>query len=68
MARTTIPLSPDTRDRLKALGRKGETYDTLVNRLIDRYLGVEPTIGPGRGRTSRPGHSAPGDVDFERVR
>jgi hypothetical protein len=34
---TTIPLSKQTRDRLRALGRKGETYDELLNRLMDAY-------------------------------
>lgn len=34
---TTIPLTKGTRDRLRAAGRKGETYDTLVNRLLDVY-------------------------------
>jgi hypothetical protein len=38
VSRTTIPLTKDTRDRLKALGSKGETYDELVNRLIDHYM------------------------------
>ena len=34
---TTIPLSKQTRDRLRSLGRKGETYDELLNRLMDAY-------------------------------
>lgn len=34
---TTIPITKATRDRLRALGRKGETYDELVNRLIETY-------------------------------
>lgn len=34
---TTIPLTKPTRDRLRALGRKGETYDELLNRLMDAY-------------------------------
>lgn len=38
MARTTISLDTRTRDRLKSIGRKGETYDELLNRLIDRHL------------------------------
>lgn len=37
MPRTTISLETETRDRLKQLGRKGETYDELVNRLIDHF-------------------------------
>ncbi len=34
MAVTTIQLSPSTRDRLKAEGRKGETYDEIIRRLL----------------------------------
>ncbi|HWG89419.1 MAG TPA: hypothetical protein VNZ52_01080 [Candidatus Thermoplasmatota archaeon] len=32
---TTVPLTKKTRDRLKALGRKGESWDALLNRLMD---------------------------------
>jgi hypothetical protein len=35
---TTIPLTKPTRDRLRALGKKGESYDTLLNRLMDVYV------------------------------
>ena len=31
---TTIPLETETRDRLRSLGRKGETYDRILRRLI----------------------------------
>ena len=31
---TTIPLSKATRDLLKKHGRKGETYDELIRRLL----------------------------------
>lgn len=34
---TTIPLRKSTRERLRALGRKGETYDALLQRLMDVY-------------------------------
>lgn len=34
---TTIPLGKPTRDRLRKLGRKGETYDALLNRIMDVY-------------------------------
>lgn len=34
---TTIALRPATRDRLRGAGRKGETYDALLNRLLDWY-------------------------------
>ena len=35
---TTIPLTKPTRDRLRALGKKGESYDVLLNRLMDVYV------------------------------
>jgi hypothetical protein len=34
---TTIPLSKATRDRLRTAGRKGETYDALLLRLLAVY-------------------------------
>ncbi len=34
MATTTIPLEKDTRDRLRSLGKKGETYDQILKRLM----------------------------------
>jgi len=38
MSPTTIALDDETRDRLKQLGGKGETYDAIVRRLIDAYI------------------------------
>ena len=37
---TTIPLTKRTRDRLRGFGRKGESYDTLLNRIMDGLDGV----------------------------
>jgi len=34
MATTMIPVEKDTRDRLRLLGKKGETYDDILRRLI----------------------------------
>ena len=34
---TTIQLLIETRDELKALGSKGETYDEIIKRLIKVY-------------------------------
>jgi hypothetical protein len=34
MATTTIPLEKETRDRLRMLGKKGETYDQILKRLM----------------------------------
>lgn len=31
----TLPLSPRTRDALKKLERKGETYDQIIRRLVE---------------------------------
>jgi hypothetical protein len=38
---TTIQLTKNTRERLKEVGMKKETYDDLLNRLIDFYLRVD---------------------------
>jgi len=34
MATTTIPVEKNTRDRLRSLGKKGETYDQILKRLM----------------------------------
>lgn len=31
---TTIPVEKETRDRLRSLGKKGETYDAILKRLM----------------------------------
>lgn len=38
---TTIQLQKKTRERLLEIGMKKETYDDLVNRLVDFYLKVK---------------------------
>ena len=37
MPQTTIRINNTTRDRLVELGKKNESYDTIINRLIDSY-------------------------------
>jgi len=37
---TTIQLDKSTRERLLEIGMKKETYDDLINRLIDFYIKV----------------------------
>ena len=32
---TVIQLRTVTRERLKELGKKGESYDTIINRILD---------------------------------
>jgi len=34
MVTATIPLEKETRERLRLLGRKGETYDDILRRLM----------------------------------
>lgn len=36
---TSIPVHPETRDRVKSLKRGGEPYDELIRRLADSYEG-----------------------------
>jgi hypothetical protein len=35
LGKTTIQLEESTRDRLKGFGKKGESYDDIVIRLMD---------------------------------
>ena len=35
MAKTTIQLDPKTRDRIRAHGLAGMTYDEIINRILD---------------------------------
>jgi len=35
---TTVKLQKKTRDRLALVGNKTETYDDIINKLIDSYL------------------------------
>jgi hypothetical protein len=37
MEYTSIPVRPETRDRVKSLKRGGEAYDELLRRLADHY-------------------------------
>jgi hypothetical protein len=37
MPLTTIKIQTDTRDKLADLGKKSESYDTIINKLIDFY-------------------------------
>jgi len=34
----TLKIHPETRDRLKDAGKKGETYDEIINRLLNCRL------------------------------
>lgn len=44
---TTIPVSRDTREELKGVRRKGESYDSVILRLIALYRKAEAPSGGG---------------------
>jgi hypothetical protein len=44
---TTIPLSKETRDRLKARALYGESYDGLIRKLLDA---TEPPAKTAKGK------------------
>jgi predicted CopG family antitoxin len=45
---TTIPVSRETRQQLKDMGRKGESYDSVILRLIALYRKVHtPSVTGG---------------------
>ena len=44
--KTTIWISVELRERLKQLGKKGETYEDIIRRLLDTYEKTqEPVCG-----------------------
>jgi len=38
MSKTTIQMNKTTRKRLSDIGRKNQSYDTLLNELIDFWM------------------------------
>ena len=62
---TTIALTKATRDRLKDLGTKGETYEEILIRLLDAYeSGGEVTVTV---RERRAGETTLEMVPFEEL-
>ena len=43
MGKTTILIEKQTREQLKTIGAKSETYDKIINRLILQELGNPET-------------------------
>lgn len=39
---TSIPLKKETRDKLRRYGKKGETWDELISRLLSENLPRQP--------------------------
>jgi len=48
MNKTTIIVTKQTREKLKALGRKGESYDQIINRLIRLSFRVSEDVENGK--------------------
>jgi len=42
MSTTSIPLRKETREKLRRYGKKGETWDHLINRILDEVLPRQP--------------------------
>jgi hypothetical protein len=40
---TSIQITTETRDRLKYFGIKDETYDSILNKLMDKYESTAKT-------------------------
>jgi hypothetical protein len=47
MSKTTILVKDKTRDRLKYTGHKGQTYDELINYLIDIKIMNQDSLDRG---------------------
>jgi len=48
MSKTTIIVESDTREKLKQIGSKGQTYDLIINSLLTKkYAAKEPSKGSG---------------------
>ncbi|MCK4735713.1 MAG: hypothetical protein KAT65_24880 [Methanophagales archaeon] len=43
----TISVKDETQEKLKAIGKKGETYDTIIQRLIEDSEALEKARGKG---------------------
>jgi hypothetical protein len=41
---TTLQVKTETRDRLKSIGKKGESYDAIINRLLDNKTKVRTPL------------------------
>jgi hypothetical protein len=43
MTKTTVKIEMTTRDRLAMLGRKNDSFDTIINKLLDEHEGKKIT-------------------------
>ena len=52
MSKTTIILERSTRESLRHIGRKDQTYDDLINELIALKESSKEKVGPGDPTTN----------------
>lgn len=58
---TSIPIKKETRDRLRRYGYKGETYDELINRILEHALPRQPASPKELKRRRKKGEYIPLD-------
>ena len=46
----SIRISPETKQRLDAIGSKNETYESLIKRLLDHYDKIQELAAPANLR------------------
>ena len=44
--KTYVPVSIETRDRLRALGKEGDSYNTIIEWLLDAWVDDEDNFTP----------------------
>lgn len=67
METTSIPLRKETRDKLRRYGIKGETWDQLVNRILDEVLPRQPASAEELARRRREDEYIPLDEALRRL-
>lgn len=46
---TTIQVTRETKDRLQSHGKMGDSFDSLINKILDQIDGIEETQVPTLG-------------------
>jgi predicted DNA-binding protein len=44
MAATSLRLRSETRDRLNDVGKRNESYDVIINRILDENLALKQAV------------------------
>lgn len=65
---TSIPLKKDTREKLRRYGKKGETWDDLIRRLLSEALPRHPASPEELKRRREEGEYIPLDEALEELK